>query len=148
MSPSFLATYGTLMRAFDQHRSLGVDEDLVFVGECRWTGHLYDLGAVPGAVPNEEGILHGELFRVKRDRAWRVIDRYEGYDAAREEASPYVRRRVSLEAPSTRTAWVYWYNGDVDGAPRVPSGDWAAHVQSRTDAGGSMPEEQREKGEF
>lgn len=115
------------MRAFGRHEQLGIDGRLAFLGRCRWTGRLYDLGSVPGAVPRK-GTVYGELFRVTDPEVWTTIDRYEGYDPDREEASLYVRKRVSLEAPAGETAWVYWYNGPLDDRPKVPSGDWAAYV--------------------
>jgi gamma-glutamylcyclotransferase (GGCT)/AIG2-like uncharacterized protein YtfP len=126
MSLPVLATYGTLMRAGGSQASLGVESDLTYVADCQWAGVLYDLGAVPGAVPGE-CMVHGELFRLSSPRVWTVLDAYEGYDPDREAASLYVRRRVSLAVPRETTAWVYWYNGPVEDAPRVTSGDWAAY---------------------
>lgn len=127
MSPPLLATYGTLMRSFGRPDDLGVADRLTFVASCRWQGRLYDLGRFPGAVPGA-GTVHGELFRLSDSNVWSVLDRYEGYEQEREAASLFVRRQVDLQAPSGRTAWVYWYNGDPAGRPRVPSGDWAAYV--------------------
>jgi len=130
-SPLLLATYGTLLRASGGVERLGVADRVSFVTTCRFTGELYDLGRFPGAVPGE-GPVHGELFRIHDPSAWAVIDRYEGYDSAREDSSLFVRRQSSLEAPD-RTAWVYWFTGDPTGQPRVSSGDWAAYVQGNGD---------------
>lgn len=130
MPSSLLATYGTLRRSFGNHRRLGVDDRLTFVGECRWTGVLYDLGQYPGAIPGS-GTVHGDLFRLHGPQAWAVLDRYEGYDPDRDEASLFVRRPVELDHPKDCTAWVYWYNGDPASRPRVPSGNWKTYVQKR-----------------
>ena len=130
MSTPLLATYGTLMRAFDAQARLGVEAQLSYVGSCDWVGEVYDLGRCPGAVPGE-GRVQGELFRVAAPGVWTVLDAYEGYDPDRAAASPFVRRQVELRDPTDRTAWVYWFNGDVEDAPRVPEGDWAAYVQDR-----------------
>ena len=123
MSVRLLVTYGTLLRRFERHGVLGVEEDLEFVTRTRLNGELYNLGAYPGAIPGD-GIVCGELFRIHRPGAIRRIDRYEGYNSDREEASLFVRRRVSLNVPTDETAWVYWYNGDVSEYERIPSGDW------------------------
>lgn len=128
MSPPLLATYGTLMRSFGRHAQLGVADQLAFVGQCRWRGRLYDCGSFPGAVPGT-GTVRGELFRLRDPQVWSILDRYEGYDPERADASLFVRRTVSLQAPDNETAWVYWYNGDPSAHPRVPSGDWAAYVR-------------------
>lgn len=129
MSAPLLATYGTLMRSFGRHEQLGVADRLVYVTQCRWSGRLYDLGSFPGAVPGA-GTVHGELFRLRDPQVWRVLDRYEGYDPERAEASLFIRREVELARPKGRTAWVYWYNGDPGDHPRVRSGDWAAYVET------------------
>ncbi len=129
-SSPLLATYGTLMRSFEGIDRLGVADRVSFLRPCRFAGILYDLGRFPGAVPGD-GTVHGELLRLHDPQVWAVLDPYEGYDADREEDSLFVRRRASLQEPSDRTAWVYWFNGDPTGRPRVPSGDWAAHMDEK-----------------
>lgn len=131
-SSLLLATYGTLMRAFGGPGRLGVDARVSFVAPCRFAGVLYDLGQFPGAVPGD-GTVHGELFRLHDPQVWAVLDRYEGYDTEREEDALFVRRRVSLQGPPDRTAWVYWFNGDPGGRPQVASGRWKDYVQDARD---------------
>lgn len=124
-SAPLLATYGTLRRAAGPN-PLDVADRLSFVAACQFAGVLYDLGRFPGAVPGD-GVVHGDLFRLRDPQVWAVLDRYEGYDSNREDTSLFVRRRVSLIEPADRTAWVYWYNDDPTGCPRIPSGDWIAY---------------------
>lgn len=132
-----LATYGTLMRAYDVQEQIGVDGQIVFEDTCRIPGVLFDFGRFPGAVPPSEApsstgapsgddrpVVHGELFRLTHPRTLTVLDRYEGYDPDRESRSLFVRRPVDLIAPAETTAWVYWYNGDPSEGQRIPSGDW------------------------
>lgn len=119
------------MQGLGAQETLGVQERLSFKGACRIEGRLYDLGTVPGAVPGEQ-VIHGELFRLASASVWTVLDAYEGYDPDREEASTYVRRRVSLHAPPDCTAWVYWYNGDPTRGALVPSGDWREYIDEDT----------------
>lgn len=124
-----LATYGTLMQAVGGLERLGVADRVSVVGTCRFEGVLYDLGRFPGAVPGD-GVVHGELLRLRDPQVWTVLDRYEGYEPDTEGRSLFVRRRVSLVTPVDRTAWVYWYNEAPTGHPRVPSGDWSTYVQT------------------
>lgn len=121
-----LATYGTLMRTFGGMDRLGVADRVSFVQTCRFTGVLYDLGRFPGAVPGDQEV-RGELFRLHDPQVWAVLDAYEGYETGRGEASLFVRRQIELREPAGRTAWVYWFDGNPAGRPRVPSGDWAAY---------------------
>lgn len=125
-SPLLLATYGTLMQAFGGLERLGITGRVSFERTCQFAGVLYDLGRYPGAVPGEEEV-HGELCRLRDPQVWTVLDAYEGYDTGQEEASLFVRRQIVLQDPADCTAWVYWFNGDPTGHPRVPSGDWAAY---------------------
>lgn len=124
-----LAAYGTLMRPFGRIEELGLAEHLSFISSCRLMGELYDMGRFPGAVPGD-GVIHGELFRVKSPRAWTIMDAYEGYRPAREDASLFVRRQVKLRQPTDQRAWVYWFNGDPTEHSRVPSGCWITHMQN------------------
>lgn len=129
----FLATYGTLMRAFGRQKALGVADALSFEGGCTFRGALHDLGAYPGAVPGE-GTVQAELFRLPAAADWDVLDRYEGYDPGVPSRSLFVRRPTQLLSPDT-TAWVYWYTGPIEGHPRVPKGDWRAYVESTGEDG-------------
>jgi gamma-glutamylcyclotransferase (GGCT)/AIG2-like uncharacterized protein YtfP len=132
-----LATYGTLMRPFGGCERLGVADRVSFVATCRFDGVLYDLGRFPGAVPGD-GLVHGELLRLHDPQVWAVLDPYEGYDADRKDESLFVRRRETLREPADRAAWVYWFNGDPTGHPKVSSGDWATSKAVR-DRNGSSP---------
>lgn len=117
------------MRPFGLHEKLGLTHRLTFVSTCALAGVLYDLGRFPGAVPGND-VIYGELFRLRSPQVWAVLDRYEGYRAEDEKASLFVRRQVVLRNPHEQTAWVYWYNGDPSGHPRVPSGNWLTYVQN------------------
>lgn len=130
-SSLLLVTYGTLMRDFGGLDRLGIADRVSFVETCRFAGLLYDLGRFPGAVPGH-GTVHGELLRLRDPQVWARLDRYEGYDADREDDSLFVRRRIDLISPPDWTAWVYWFSGDPTGRPQVESGDWAAHVEGET----------------
>ena len=130
MSVSFLVTYGTLMRTYGNLDAFGLEKSLTFLSRCQFKGELYDLGSFPGAVPGSD-VVYGELFRLTSPNVWDVLDDYEGYVPNQEEASLFVRRKVSLQQPADRLAWVYWYNGDPSGHPRVPSGDWAAYTDGK-----------------
>ena len=39
--------------------------------------------------------------------------------------------RVPLADGSTEQAWLYFYNAPLGQAPRIPSGDYLAHVKAR-----------------
>jgi len=127
-----LFAYGTLMRGFVRRPLLG--PGAVLEGRGRIRGSLYDFGDYPGVVLDDGGWVVGELYRIG-DLAARLpaLDREEGYDPANEGRSLYARPRVPvfLEDGSSREAWLYTYNGPPGRGPRIPSGDWRAHLAAR-----------------
>jgi gamma-glutamylcyclotransferase (GGCT)/AIG2-like uncharacterized protein YtfP len=127
-----LFVYGTLMTGFSRRPLLGPQAVLEAGGRVR--GSLYDFGDYPGLVLDDAGWVAGALYRIGDlpDRLPR-LDRVEGYDPADEPGSLYVRRRapVHLADGATREAWLYVYNGPAGRGPRIPSGDWRAHLRVR-----------------
>jgi gamma-glutamylcyclotransferase (GGCT)/AIG2-like uncharacterized protein YtfP len=123
---SKIAVYGTLLRRFDTQRRLGIASHLHFVGPCQFEGALYNLGDYPGAVPGD-GEIHGELYRMQTPgRVLPVMDRFEGYDPDRNAHSLFVRRLTPLQTPAGETAWVYWFQNEVEPSARISSGRWPA----------------------
>jgi gamma-glutamylcyclotransferase (GGCT)/AIG2-like uncharacterized protein YtfP len=134
-----LFTYGTLMlttgiEAVDAAmRNAGTS-----LGRAYVHGHLYDLGAYPGAVaarPSEGGEdepkVWGHLLRLADpDALFAVLDAYEGFDAGNREASEFVRAKVGVihaGSGAAATADIYWYNFAVGGRARIEAGDYLAH---------------------
>jgi gamma-glutamylcyclotransferase (GGCT)/AIG2-like uncharacterized protein YtfP len=125
-------TYGTLMTGFVRRPLLG--DAAVLEGSGRIRGTLFDFGEYPGLVLNGSDWVTGELYRVP-DLAARLphLDREEWYDPTDEARSLYVRRRVMVERAdlTVSEAWVYVYHGPPGRGPRIPSGDWRAHLLRR-----------------
>jgi gamma-glutamylcyclotransferase (GGCT)/AIG2-like uncharacterized protein YtfP len=127
------------MTGFSRRPLLGPMAVLEAPGRVR--GSLHDFGDYPGLVLDDAGWVAGELFRIP-DLADRLpaVDRAEGYDPADDARSLYVRRRgsVRLDEGSSLDAWLYLYNdlwGPPGRGPRIPSGDWRAHLAAR----GALP---------
>lgn len=112
------------------------------LGRAHVRGHLYDLGAYPGAVAarpiegiNKEGEdepkVWGHLLRLADpDALFAVLDAYEGFDAGNREASEFVRDQASVIHAGSGAAYaaeIYWYNFAVDGRARIETGDYLAH---------------------
>lgn len=121
-----LATYGTLLRGMGWQERLGGSDAFSFVAPCRFDGG-YALDSFPGAGP-DEGTVQAELFCLRSDDVWPVLDRYEGYVSGAEHRSLFVPRRPPLRVAAETTAWVYGYTGPTANRPRVPQGDWRAYV--------------------
>ncbi len=91
---------------------------------------LYDLGAYPMALPGRRQVV-GELLTLHNGvyaYALHRLDRYEGYDAVRDDGL-YLRRRVTVMAAEDRSVFAWTYLGKLEtvaGCPLIPSGDWLA----------------------
>jgi gamma-glutamylcyclotransferase (GGCT)/AIG2-like uncharacterized protein YtfP len=115
-----LFTYGTLMRGFRLHRLL--DGRAAYLGRGQVAGRIVDLGSYPGAVPDPDRHLHGEIYRVADPALWGRLDSAEG--------PQYHRREVTVRSEDGReqAASIYWYIGPLDRGVPIPGGDYRAHA--------------------
>lgn len=89
------------------------------------------------ATPTEENyFIKGELYKLNIDNASFVfgqLDDYEGLNPENGKA-PMYRREIATVFADDGTmgeAWVYWYNGDVNGKPIIESGDVLEYIKSK-----------------
>jgi gamma-glutamylcyclotransferase (GGCT)/AIG2-like uncharacterized protein YtfP len=85
------------------------------VGSGFVRGHLYDLGSYPGVVLDDAGDeIPGTIFQLPEEsEVLRRLDEYEEFDAARPEASLFIRREWPVtrnDRRGTIICWVYAYN--------------------------------------
>ena len=119
----YLFVYGTLMRGLLLHGLIA--DRSSFMGEGTIAARLIDLGRYPGAIPDVDARLRGEVFRLDSPEIWRTLDSVEG--------PQYHRTRVPVEMGAPRLeAYVYWYHGPLDRGVPVPGGDWRAHAPARS----------------
>jgi gamma-glutamylcyclotransferase (GGCT)/AIG2-like uncharacterized protein YtfP len=126
--------YGTLMAGFDRRRRAGIDSDMRYLGRGYISGALFDLGIYPAAVPSSDGKIWGEIYEFDDDgRILAALDDIEGYTHDDPDRSLYtrVKTHVTLDGDGSREAWVYFYNAPLGAAPRIPSGDYLAHIRAR-----------------
>jgi gamma-glutamylcyclotransferase (GGCT)/AIG2-like uncharacterized protein YtfP len=125
--------YGTLMGGFDRRRRAGLDDKMTYLGRGYIAGSLFDLGIYPAAIPSADGRIWGEVYEFDQEAVLAALDDIEGYTHADPDRSLYTRAktRVTLEDGRDREAWVYFYNAPLGAAPRIPSGDYLAHIRHR-----------------
>jgi gamma-glutamylcyclotransferase (GGCT)/AIG2-like uncharacterized protein YtfP len=113
------------MRGFPLQRVLAGGR-AEFVGLATASGRLFDLGPYPGAVPDPEGTVRGELYRIGDTSLWARLDSAEGSQYHRGET------RVRLTGERDRLAHVYWYVGPLGRAVPIPGGDYRAHPPAQS----------------
>src|SRR5512143_3337736 len=109
--------YGTLMTGFDRRQRAGIDErKLVYLGRGFIRAALFDLGIYPAAVPDPEGRVWGEVYRMRApDEVLPALDNIEGYCPEEPDASLYMRLEIPilLENGTPETGWAYFYNAPL-----------------------------------
>lgn len=132
-----LFVYGSLRSGFRSDAYQYVSRYFSLVGNATVKGKLYDLGTYPAAIPSpEESFVHGELYTVKSEDelAWAIgqLDDYEGIKGDDGQPPLYRREQVDVffDGKITR-AWIYWYNGNVEGAQQILSGDLLEYLRSK-----------------
>ena len=133
----YLFVYGTLMGA--RRDGLLTKVEASFAGRGAIRAKLYHLGGYPGAKPDHEHDVKGELYRLAEPRkALLLLDEYEDCWCSLRPRAPHAsaaapRSRglflrklatVQLDDGSEREAWVYFYNRPVDESRLIPSGDY------------------------
>jgi gamma-glutamylcyclotransferase (GGCT)/AIG2-like uncharacterized protein YtfP len=132
----YLFVYGSLRRGFHHPAYQYISEYFHFEGEATARGKLYDLGNYPAAVPSSEGMIVGELYRIREIEqfGWAMaqLDDYEGVLVEVGEKQEYRRAMTDVHSGGKEMkAWIYWYARSVDGLPVVASGDVLEYFKSR-----------------
>ena len=132
-----LFVYGSLRSGFNHPAYAYISTHFTLVGSAKVKGRLYDLGSYPAALPtNDEAFILGELYTLKEEQefSWAIaqVDDYEGVNPEPGETALYVRKVTTVYInDQTTTAWIYWYNNDVEGKPLIASGDVLEYLQQK-----------------
>jgi gamma-glutamylcyclotransferase (GGCT)/AIG2-like uncharacterized protein YtfP len=128
--PPCLFVYGTLMRASRSPYAKLLKARAQFLSEASAPGRLYHLGRFPGAIfdPTCQGLVHGEVFRLRVPSLLDALDAYEG--CRPDDPEPQLFRRTIIEVQLARggtlAAWTYPFAGATAGRPRIASGRFRA----------------------
>lgn len=124
--------YGTLMSGFKRHGRERLDFMLELIGRGSIPAALFDLGIYPAAIPASDSRVWGEVHRMtKPDEVLRELDEIEGFRPSEPDSSLYSRMEATVTLADGRvaTAWTYFYNAPLGGAPRIESGDYLDYLR-------------------
>ena len=91
----------------------------------------------PVAIPTtDEAFITGELyvFNNPEEFKWVIeqLDDYEGINVEAGETPMYKRDLVTVfQKGISSTAWIYWYNGSVEGMKEIATGDVLKYLQEK-----------------
>ncbi len=136
-STYYLFVYGSLRSGFKHPAYEYISRYFVLLGDAQVKGNLYDMGDYPAAIPeNGDHYIIGELYRIKDEAefSWALaqLDGYEGTDMEPDEKPEYRREITEVECQGQKqSAWIYWYNSDISGRPRIASGDVLKYLEEK-----------------
>lgn len=127
--------YGSLRKGFHSPVYEYISRFFTYEGDARVRGRLYDMGTYPAGIPDTSDVfIIGELYRITNENefSWAMaqLDDYEGVIVEAGEV-PLYRREITdvfINGEIT-TAWIYWYNADVDGKRVIESGDMLEYLK-------------------
>ncbi len=138
----FLFVYGSLRSGFQNTAYAYISQYFTLVSPAKANGKLYDLDDFPAAVPDDSAqhFIVGELYQINDadEFSWAIaqLDDYEGLYTENEEIPLYRRKLTTVYWNNQQEkAWVYWYNGNVEGKPLIASGDVLLYKQEKNKSG-------------
>ena len=132
-----LFVYGSLRSGFHHPVYQYLSKYFYLIGDATVKSKLYDMGEYPVAIPTtEEKFVTGELYAANSaaefDYAIVQLDDYEGLNVEAGETPLYKRATTTVNCNGQEhTAWIYWFNGTIDGLPEIASGDILQYMQQK-----------------
>ena len=125
-----LFVYSSLRKGFHQSSYYYLIKYFTFVCPAKVKGVVSDIGGEHFATPGDGScFIKGELYMLNDEHDFSYVfgelDDYEGLVVEQGE-QPLYRREISSvykDNDEIVDAWIYWFNGDVEGKPVVASGD-------------------------
>lgn len=113
-----VAVYGTLKRGMANHQLL---DGARFVGDdCLANIVLYELDDFPAALLEPSDGIQVEVYEVSQ-KVLSLLDKLEEIDHEMPEKGLYTRAQCET---GFGVAWIYLYNGSVQGFSRLTAGSW------------------------
>jgi gamma-glutamylcyclotransferase (GGCT)/AIG2-like uncharacterized protein YtfP len=135
---SKLFVYGSLRSGFHHPAYEYISRYFALIGDAKVKGQLYDMGNYPAALPAQaDTFIVGELYQLNNENeyewAFEQLDDYEGVFPEEGEQALYKREVTSVYIHDRiEEAYIYWFNGSVEGNPKVASGDVLQYIQQKS----------------
>ena len=134
-SNSFLAVYGSLRRRALARRGLAVAGSLSFFGHGILRGQLFAQNGYPGAVEGP-GVVRVEIFRVRDEAVFQVLDFYEGFSPDSKGYCLFDRKVIRLLRPAILVSAYFLARQTPRGQPRFRSSAEAKRASRNRQLGG------------
>jgi gamma-glutamylcyclotransferase (GGCT)/AIG2-like uncharacterized protein YtfP len=101
--------YGTLRSEFSGEFALLLRANAEFVGKATVRGSIYRVAHYPAFREEPDGVVHGEIYRLRDASILEQLDDYEGDEFERVRIGEW---------------WIYRFSGAVSEERRIESGDF------------------------
>ena len=124
-----LFVYGSLRSGFKNPSYNYLSQYFEYSGIGKTKGMFFNKENIPVAVSCEEEIfIVGEIYTLKNEDefswAFEQLDDYEGLHVLAGEQPLYQRKLIQvISEGKIENAWVYWYNGSVEGLQKIETED-------------------------
>jgi gamma-glutamylcyclotransferase (GGCT)/AIG2-like uncharacterized protein YtfP len=138
-----LFVYGSLRSGFRNPAYQYLTQYFKLLGDAVVKGQFFDKGDYPVAVPIEaDHFINGELYEINNpdEFSWAIeqLDDYEGINPDPGETALYRREQVTaFQNGAPCPAWIYWFNGSVEGLPAIETGDVLNYLQQKNKPSGA-----------
>jgi gamma-glutamylcyclotransferase (GGCT)/AIG2-like uncharacterized protein YtfP len=132
-----LFVYGSLRSGFKNPAYAYLTAYFEYSGEAKTKGVFYEKQNVPVAVATtENNFIIGEVYTLKNEDefswAFEQLDDYEGLHVLPNEQPLYERKIIEIiQNGVAENAWVYWYNGNIDGLPKIETEDLLEYLTAK-----------------
>ena len=132
-----LFVYGSLRSGFQHPAYAYISRYFALQGTATVRGELYDMGSYPAAIPaHSDNWITGELYAIQKEEefSWAIgqLDDYEGINGEADEPQLYRREKTTVYLNGQPVeAWIYWFNGSVEGQPKIDCGDLLIYMQQK-----------------
>ncbi|MEP4901953.1 MAG: gamma-glutamylcyclotransferase family protein [Paracoccaceae bacterium] len=131
--PNIIFTYGTLRPGLGERpEAHAFRKAAKHIGPATFQGKLYAIDWYPGVIDStdKDDIVIGDLFEISEDTGFFTkLDIYEMCSPDLPQPHEYIRTIRTVLAEDRRIpAWIYLYNRTITDQTRIPTGDYADHV--------------------
>ena len=129
MTSNKLFVYGSLRSGFKNPSYNYLSQYFEYSGIGKTKGMFFNKENIPVAVScEEENFIIGEIYTLKNEDefswAFEQLDDYEGLHVLAGEQPLYQRKLIEvISEGKIENAWVYWYNGNVEGLQKIDTED-------------------------
>ena len=123
MKEELIFVYGTLKRGKNSPLKEQMKTKASYIEEATIIGSIYLVSYYPGLVFDNQGNVHGELYKILDPSLLDDLDQYEGCSQSCPAPHEYRRLLINIKTFSgLEKAWCYEYLGKVNQEKKIHSG--------------------------